>query len=149
MPQNLTLVEYMIGDLYRLLTDGGHSLVVENDGIHTFDSRGIADLYQLLQTSPDVLRGARVADKVVGKAAAALMILGGVEQLFAGIVSAAALSLLSEYGVAVKYEQAVPNIINRQKTGLCPMESCCLGCSTPAECLVEIEKLISKFNSKK
>lgn len=139
----------MIDDLYRRLTDGGHSLVVENGGIHTFDSRGISDLYRLWQTSPDVLRGARVADKVVGKAAAALMILGGVKQLFVGIVSAPALSLLSEYGVAVKYEQAVPNIINRQKTGLCPMESCCLGCSTPAECLVEIEKQIGKFTIKK
>ena len=139
----------MIDDLYRLLTDEGHSLVVENDDIHSFNGRGISDLYRLLKTSPDLLRGARVADKVVGKAAAALMIIGGVESLFAGIVSKHAFSLLEEYGVEVKCVQVVPNIINRQKTGLCPMESCCLNCSTPAECLVEIEKQIRKFNIKK
>lgn len=30
----------MIDDLYRLLTDEGHSLVVENDDIHSFNDRG-------------------------------------------------------------------------------------------------------------
>ena len=30
----------MIDDLYKLLTDEGHSLVVENDDIHSFNDRG-------------------------------------------------------------------------------------------------------------
>ena len=44
-----------------------------------FRERGVADLFRLLREEPQLLRGAFIADKVVGKGAAALMVLGGVE----------------------------------------------------------------------
>lgn len=53
-----------------------------------FRERGVADLFRLLHEEPQLLRGAFIADKVVGKGAAALMVLGGVEGLFADVVSA-------------------------------------------------------------
>lgn len=65
----------MPDELIRILQDGNHSLVVAGDGIRTFDGRGISDLYGLLTEHPGWLRGASVADKVVGKGAAALLIL--------------------------------------------------------------------------
>lgn len=78
----------MMDELVRILQDGKHSLVVAGDGIRTFDGRGISDLYGILTEHPDWLRGASVADKVVGKGAAALLILGGVPgmllQVFGG-----------------------------------------------------------------
>ena len=49
-----------------------------------FRERGVADLFRLLREEPQLLRGAFIADKVVGKGAAALMVLGGGEGLFAG-----------------------------------------------------------------
>ena len=52
-----------------------------------FRERGVADLFRLLHEEPQLLRGAFIADKVVGKGAAALMVLGGVEGFFAGVVS--------------------------------------------------------------
>ena len=66
----------MLEDIIRLLHEGKHSLVVSNGEVRTFDRRGVADLYALLQEDSDFLKGASVADKVVGKAAAALMIFG-------------------------------------------------------------------------
>ena len=66
----------MLEDIIRLLHEGKHSLVVSNGEVRTFDRRGVADLYALLREDSDFLKGASVADKVVGKAAAALMILG-------------------------------------------------------------------------
>ena len=56
----------MPDELIRILQDGNHSLVVAGDGIRTFDGRGISDLYDLLTEHPGWLRGASVADKVVG-----------------------------------------------------------------------------------
>ena len=68
------------------------SCVVRNgDEVRIFRERGVKDLYRLLREEPQLLDGAFVADKVVGKGAAALMILGGVEELFADVVSRAAL----------------------------------------------------------
>ncbi len=63
-------------ELINLLHSGGYSCVIANgDNIRTFTQRGVADLYDLLTQEPDFLKGASIADKVVGKGAAALMIL--------------------------------------------------------------------------
>ena len=59
------------------------SCVIRNgDVTRIFRERGVKDLYRLLEEEPELLDGAFVADKVVGKGAAALMILGGVGFMF-------------------------------------------------------------------
>lgn len=94
----------MMGELVSLLHEGGYSLVLQKDGkIHTFSERGVADLYRLRSENPELLQGAFLADKVVGKGAAALMILGGVAELHADVISEPALSLLAESPVRVSY----------------------------------------------
>lgn len=133
----------MLEDIIRLLHEGKHSLVVSNGEVRTFDRRGVADLYALLREDSDFLKGASVADKVVGKAAAALMILGEVGELHADVVSRPALDLFADSGVRVSYGTAVPHIINRTKTGWCPLETCCRYCLTPQDCLVRIEEFIT------
>ena len=132
----------MLEDIIRLLHEGKHSLVVSNGEVRTFDRRGVADLYACCGRFrfPE---GASVADKVVGKAAAALMILGEVGELHADVVSRPALDLFADSGVRVSYGTAVPHIINRTKTGWCPLETCCRYCLTPQDCLVRIEEFIT------
>lgn len=50
-----------------LLHTGGYSCVIMNPaGIHTFTQRGVADLYDLYQTNPSLMKGAAIADKVIG-----------------------------------------------------------------------------------
>lgn len=130
--------------LVRLLHKGGHSLVLWNGDTRTFNRRGVADLYNLLHDEPDSLRGAIVVDKVVGKGAAALMVLGGVAELYADVISEAALALLETNGVTVAYGQSVPNIVNREKSGLCPVETLCKDAATAAECLPLIQNFMNR-----
>lgn len=132
-------------DLISLLYNGHHSLVVANGEVCTFSGRGISDLYLLLTNVPGFLRGASVADKVVGKGAAALMVLGGVQEVYAGIISTPALDLLHKSGIAVRFGQKVPNIINRAGDSICPVEQLCMGCATAAECLLQIEKFVKQL----
>ena len=73
-------------ELIRLLHEGGYSCVIRKEEIRTFTQRGVADLYDLLNQHPVFLHGAQVADKVVGKAAAALMVLGGTETGQVGVL---------------------------------------------------------------
>ena len=97
------------------------SCVVRNgDEVRIFRERGVKDLYRLLREEPQLLDGAFVADKVVGKGAAALMILGGVKELFADVVSHAALDLLNAAGKAVAYTVAVPISSTARATGYVP-----------------------------
>ena len=54
-------------ELINLLHTGGYSCTIANGGkIRTFTQRGVADLYDLLTQEPEFLKGALIADKVVG-----------------------------------------------------------------------------------
>lgn len=134
----------MMQSLTTLLHDGNHTLVVAGgDGeVRTFDRRGVADLLDLLTAEPRFLRGAIVADKVVGKGAAALMISGGVAEVHTGIISEDALALFAESNVRVTFDRQVPFIRNRAGTGCCPVEALCRDCATAAECLPRIRNFI-------
>lgn len=135
-------------ELKDILLSGKHSLVLRNGGIFTFDGRGIADLRHLLATQPQLLCGAEAADKVVGKAAAALMIKGGVRALHACMVSSQALDLLKTSAVEVTFDTEVPHIENRNRSGWCPMEEACLPCSTADECIKRIEEKLKLIKIK-
>lgn len=125
-----------------LLAERCSCVIRSRDEIRIFRERGVKDLYHLLCNRPEFLRDAFVADKVVGKAAAALMMLGGVRELHAEVISRQALELLSASDMAVTYHIAVPYIINRSKSGWCPLENRCRDLHTAEECLVRIEDFI-------
>lgn len=110
--------------LVELLHDSGATLVVESRGeVMTFTNRGVKDLFELYTNHRELLQGARVADKVTGAGAAALMALGGVAEYHTDVISEKALSLLDRAGVVGTAEKVVPYIINRAGTGQCPLES--------------------------
>lgn len=130
------LKDALKGHTLAVLTAGGSMLV--------FDGRGVSDLHRLLSEEPQTLRGASVADKVVGRAAAALMMLGGVAEVYTEIVSDLALNLPGDFAVKVTYDVSVPHILNRAGTAWCPLESACRNCETAEQCLIEINKFFHK-----
>ena len=135
----------------KMLHEGNHSLVIRTDidEIFAFDGRGISDLLQLLHVSPDLLAGAVVADKVVGKAAAALMAEGGVRDVYAFTLSRQAVEMLDKRRIAWSCGEMVDHIVNRDGTGWCPMELCCRDCTTPQQCHAAIIKKIEEFKNKR
>ncbi len=110
--------------LIDILHDEALTLVIMSaDGeIHRFTQRGVKDLLALTQNRPEVLCGAIVADKAVGKAAAACMVAGGIKQVHADVMSQPALDLLQQHGIMASYGTLVDHIINRNGTDWCPME---------------------------
>ena len=145
-PRELTAEErqFLIDTLFR---ERCSCVIRSGDVIRIFRERGVKDLFRLLKEEPAMLRGAFIADKVVGKAAAALMLLGGVRELFADVISHSALELLARYRVRVSYTVAVDHIINRTRTGWCPMEIRCRECTTADECLEQIEDFMKTLPS--
>ena len=110
--------------LIDLLHNEGLTLVVQSsDGtLHRFTQRGVKDLLTLVTKQPQVLHGALIADKAVGKAAAACMIVGGVKHVHADIMSEPAFALLQAHGIIAEFGQLVDHIINRTGDDWCPME---------------------------
>lgn len=111
--------------LIELLHSNNHSLVVSSASgeIRCYDGRGVSDLYNIYVNDASFLDGASIADKVVGLGAAAIMALGNVKKLHTDVISEDASDLLARYGLDVSYSLKVPYIINRSRTGRCPLES--------------------------
>ena len=136
-------------ELTEMLHAGGYSCVIANNGhIRTFTRRGVADLYDLLVEDAAFLDGASVADKVIGKAAASLMVLGKVKEVYTHIISAPALRLLQEAGIEVGCDEVVPHIINRTRTGWCPLEQASRDLHSAQDIFPVIEKFISDQRKK-
>lgn len=133
----------------QLFVETCSCVIVNGATVRTFRDKGVKDLYRLLRTEPELLRGAFVADKVAGKGAAALLIAGGIGSLFADVVSHPALELLNSAGIPTEYTLAVPRIANRSGTGICPLEQCCADCTTAAECLPRIEAFMNEMRHKR
>lgn len=134
-------------EIIELLHREQCSCVIANGDIRTFRQRGVADLYELLNREPEFLQGASIADKVIGKAAAALMVLGGVKEIYADVISEPALALLQEAAVKVSFGQAVDHIINRTQTGWCPLETICYQIKSAPEILPLIREFIERKTS--
>jgi len=132
--------------LIDILHSEGLTLVLKSDDgtIHRFTQRGVKDLLTLVTESPETLKGALIADKAVGKAAAACMVMGGVKRVHADVMSEPALALLRQHGVEAEYGTLVDHIINRTGDGWCPMERLSRDESDPA---VIIQKVKEFFES--
>lgn len=111
-------------ELINILHDEGLTLVVKSsDGeIHRYTQRGVKDLLALVTEQPEIIKEALIADKAVGKAAAACMVMGGAKQVHADVMSEPALALLQTHSVVADYGTLVDHIINRAGDGWCPME---------------------------
>lgn len=134
--------------ILEVLRDKLHStdcscVIGKADTITTFHQRGVKDLYELLRQKRELLDGASIADKVVGKGAASLMIAGGIKELYAEVISEAAMELFDQHGIMVQYNTRVPHIINRTRDDICPVEKRCAKCKTIEECIVEIDKFVN------
>ena len=105
----------------RAIENGSSCAVCRGDLTIAKTGAGIAPLLSVLAESPD-LSGFSAADKVVGSAAAFLLIEARASEVFAFTVSERAVNLLHRAGIPVSYVKMTDHIRNRTGDGLCPME---------------------------
>ncbi len=109
-------------DLLSLLDSNGYSCIVRNRGITTtYTQHGVRDLLAL--QDGDRLEGAVLADKTIGRAAAWLMIAGGVREAYTHTVCTPAREMLENAGIVLHADNEIPYIVNKQGDGQCPLDS--------------------------
>lgn len=129
----------------KALHQGEYTCVLcDRDRVMTSRKTGIAPLVQWLTEGED-LRGACVADRIIGKAAAMLLLSGGAVAVYGQVMSETALALLQEAGVETRYGVLTPMIRNRTNTGICPMEQAVAGLTNPADALPAILKKLRQL----
>lgn len=110
--------------------------------IREFHRQGVIDLFTLLTEEPQVLNGAQIADRVIGRGAALLMVKGGVQEVFAYVISESALDVFRQAGIPVTYATLQPNIINRTGTDICPVEKLTASTTDPDEAYERIKNFL-------
>lgn len=127
------------------LAQGGYTCVLCRENVLLTNSRrGIRPLLELLESGRD-LHGFSAADKVVGKAAAFLYRLMGIEAVYAAVISRPAAEILANSGIRLHYGKMVPEIRNRTGDGLCPMEAAVQNIADPTAALQAIKDTLSSL----
>lgn len=125
-----------------MLNEQELSLLVFNNGeLTTHANRGVQDLLQLISEQPERLQGAVVADKIIGKAAAAIMAFGGVKEVHTNIICTPAKQLFEAQGIPVFATEEVPMILNRDKSSMCPIDTQIANIESIEECVERLENL--------
>lgn len=108
----------------RLREDGARLLVLQGDDIvYRSEDRGIRPLLEALESvAPAVLRGATFVDRVIGRAAAFLMVHAGAGAVAAIVVSDTAMDVLRRFGIPVFREESTSRISGREPGKPCPFE---------------------------
>ena len=136
----------MLKEAVRILNERQLTLCVIT-GDHrmlTSTSRGIYPLYNLVKSDIISLNSAYVADRVIGLAAAMLLVAGQIKALDTEVISEPAASLLEHAGIPISYRKRVPQIMNREGNGRCPVETL----ATKAKDTTELMEMIEGFLKK-
>lgn len=132
----------MLNTAKTLLKTRNFTLVAISSDKEVFTSsdRGVKPLLHLLENEKDFLKGASVADKVIGKAAALLMVLGGIKEVHTNVISEPAAEVFEKHNITFFFDKKVERIINRKGDGLCPMETLCMDVEEPSEAFEKIKR---------
>ena len=90
--------------------------------------------------------GFMVADKIVGRAAAFIIIAMGIREVYAEVISESAKKLLENNQISVTAETVVPEILNADKTDVYPLDKAVEGIENAADALMPIELAIVRMN---
>ena len=128
----------------RQLEQSGLSIQIEQDGQIIFQSAEpmLKPLFLCLNEQREQMRGATVIDKIVGLAAAYLCVLGQVGEVFAPLASESAKRFLAENHITLQASLIIPQIMNRDNSGPCPMEQLAIASGSPQQFYQELEKRI-------
>lgn len=123
----------------------GHALCLcKGTVLRTEDGRGISPMMRLLAEGCD-LTGFSAADLIVGKAAAMLFVRAGIVAVSGETMSASAKEYLEARGIPCRYGTLTERIINRQGTGLCPMEQTVLALDDPDEAYAALKARLASL----
>jgi hypothetical protein len=103
-------------------TDWTFLLLKKNKIIYRSKKERLQPLIFCLKNKKALLKGATVYDKIVGRAAALLMIYGKIKSVSTPIISRSALKEFGKTNIKVEYGATTGRIMNKKGDDTCPME---------------------------
>ncbi len=109
---------------------------------------GVSPLLKIYDNHRKDMNGSVVVDKVIGRAAAFIVIAGNSKSVYGKIMSEDALELLKKHNINATYDLLVPKILNRKRNGLCPLEDSVKNDTVPEKALESMRKRISELRKR-
>ena len=124
------------------IDDMNNAIVIVKNGMIIYESKqkGIKPLFDACKILGEDLKGATVADRVTGRAAAILSAGYGIKELHTKLLSERAVSVLEEANVIYSFDKIVPFIKNRTQTDTCPVEKISAD-------ITDVDELMAKIKS--
>jgi len=132
------------------LKDRDLNLVVVKGGQVIFETRsqGVGGFLQAIEKLGKRLVASSVADRIVGAAAAMLCAYSEVSSVFAATISEEGIKVLENNQIIYQFENEVPNILNHDKTDVCPFEKLVIGSRDPKEAYTKLKSLAESDRKK-
>ena len=113
----------MIIEMKKRLCINDYSLLAIKDDFeyYSFES-GIKPVMLPMRKDKNFFKDCLVVDKTIGKASASLLVLSGVKEIYALLMSKSAEEVLKKYNIPYHYDKLVDYIVNNTGDDMCPME---------------------------
>ena len=128
---------------YSCVMSNNNSIVCALSGI------GVKPLISTYTNYPNMMSGAVIADKVIGKAAAMIAVAGGAAYVYGEVMSESGFEYLTKHNISASYGTLVPGILNRTKDGSCPIEASVIDISDSDEGIKAIRATIAVLMARK
>ncbi len=122
-------------------------IIKNNKIIRTENSHGINSLILIYENEPQILKDSFVVDKIIGKAAAMIIVLSGAKKVYGKSMSTAAFDYLEKHGCKADYGEKIDVISNRAGNGICPLENAVLDIDDPETGYQILKETINRLRS--
>lgn len=127
----------------KRLNENGLTLSIVKNGKIVFEtaSHGVSGFLEAIEKLRNKLEGASAADRIVGRAIALLCVYAKVKAIYAKVLSENAKGVLEENMVYHEWKSLVENILDANKTELCPFEKLATKISSPKDAYERLKAL--------
>ena len=125
------------------------ALIHEGNIVFSSKNKGIAPLVECIETCSSKYRNCCLHDRVIGLAAARLVVASRmIVSVFAGVSSQPAVEFLKKSNIPMESQLTVPRIIARDGISLCPMEQRALSAEDPDLFLIQMRDFFHSLKEK-
>ncbi len=136
----------LIEEAIKNIKNGENNCIAIKNGnvVYSDVSKGIKPILKLYESG--LLEGCFVVDKIIGKAAALIIVLGKASGCYGEIMSDGGIAVLEKNNISFSFGEKCEAIINRLGTDICPMEKTVIGIDDPAEAYKALSKKVKELS---
>jgi hypothetical protein len=121
------------------------AIIKNGQAIFETKSNRISGFLDAIENLQDHLEGASLADRVAGRAIALLCVYAKIKEVYAQVLSKNAQETFKQNKIPCHSDEIVDNILNTNKTHICPFEKAAEGISNPQKAYEKFKMLREKI----